>query len=249
MKVYVFKTGKELDDYVGAHIATFIQTHEKAVIGFATGSTPLGTYDYLIDAYRKGTTDFSKVIAFNLDEYVGVEKTHPRSFATAMKEYLFQNINIAEENIHALNGKAEDMTQECERYEKEIDENPIDIQLLGIGMDGHIAYNEPGSPFDGGCHVVDLHMESIQSSLDYGFDHIEDVPVQGVTQGIHTIMKARQLIMMAKGEKKASLVKRMLKGEVSEDFPSSIIQHHENVIVVLDEAAASCLQEADYERC
>ncbi len=248
MKVYVFETEKALDAFVGQHIVDFISSFEKPVIGFATGSTPLGTYDYLIDAYQNKGVDFSKVIAFNLDEYVGVEKSHPRSFATAMRDYLFSKINIKEENIHALNGYASDMEEECRRYDQDIENNPIDIQILGIGMDGHIAYNEPGSPFDGGSHVVDLHQESIQSSLDYGFDRIEDVPTQGVTQGIATIMKSHQLIMMAKGEKKAKLVERMLKGEVSEDFPSSIIQRHDNVIVVLDQGAAQCLKEEDYER-
>lgn len=248
MKIYVFKTEQELDAYVGEYLVSFVQTHPQPVIGFATGDTPLGTYEYLIHSYQKGETDFSKVTAFNLDEYVGIERTHPRSFATAMKEKLFDHINLQAENIHAIDGLAKDMNQECERYEALIDKHPIDIQLLGIGMDGHIAYNEPGSPFDGGCHVVDLHVESIQSSLNYGFNHIEEVPTQGVTQGIHTIMKANQLIMMAKGAKKAALVKRMLKEAVSEAFPSSIIQRHENVIVVLDEAAAGCLEEAEYER-
>ena len=173
---------------------------------------------------------------------------HPRSFASAMKNELFSHIDILPENIHALNGSKEDMIQECQRYESLIDANPIDIQILGIGMDGHIAYNEPGSPLDGACHVVDLHQESIESSLDYGFDHIEDVPTQGVTQGIGTIMKAKQLIMMAKGEKKADLVKRMIYGEVTPDFPSSIIQRHPNVIVCLDRSAASQLKEEDYEK-
>lgn len=248
MKIYLFDNEQALDQYVGKHIVDYIKNHEKPVIGFATGSTPLGIYDYFIEEYNKGNVDFSKVIAFNLDEYVGIEKKHPRSFATAMREYLFSKINIYPENIHALDGAAIDMDEECLRYEKEIDNNPIDIQILGIGMDGHIAYNEPGSPFDGGCHVVDLHNESIESSLDYGFDRVEDVPRQGVTQGIATIMKAKQLIMIAKGVKKAKLVERMLYGEVSEDFPSSIIQRHDNVIVVLDKEAGRYLKENDYER-
>ena len=249
MNVLVFKTEKEVDEYVGKHLVSFIQQKPDATIGFATGSTPQGTYAYLIQAYQQKEVDFHDVTAFNLDESVGIPKQHPRSFATAMKETLFDQINIQSENIHALDGNAEDMDKECQRYEDEIDTQPVDIQLLGIGMDGHIAYNEPGSPFDGGCHVVDLHTESIQSSLDYGFDHIEEVPRQGVTQGIHTIMKAKELLMMAKGSKKAELVKRMLKGEVSNTFPSSIIQQHDHVIVVLDEAAAGCLKEEDYERC
>lgn len=249
MKVYVMKDEASVDAFVGSYIIDFVKQNQNPVVGFATGSTPLGTYQYLINAYQKGEVDFSKVTAFNLDEYVGIPQTHPQSFATAMRKELFSHINIQKENIHAFHGDAKDMQEECDRYEKEIQRQPIDIQILGIGMDGHIAYNEPGSPFDGGCHVVNLHQESIQSSLDYGFTRIEDVPTQGITQGIYTIMQAKELVMMAKGVKKAQLVKRMLKGEISEDFPSSVIRKHNHVIVVLDEAAASCLEEEDYERC
>lgn len=249
MKILVFKKEEHLDAYVGEYICHFIRNHSQPVIGFATGSTPLGVYRYFIDNYQAQKVSFRQVKAFNLDEYVGLTPSHPRSFASAMKNELFSHIDILPENINALDGSKEDMIQECQRYESLIDANPIDIQILGIGMDGHIAYNEPGSPLDGACHVVDLHQESIESSLDYGFDHIEDVPTQGVTQGIGTIMKAKQLIMMAKGEKKADLVKRMIYGEVTPDFPSSIIQRHPNVIVCLDRSAASQLKEEDYEKC
>lgn len=248
MKILVFKKEEHLDAYVGEYICHFIRNHSQPVIGFATGSTPLGVYRYFIDNYQAQKVSFRQVKAFNLDEYVGLTPSHPRSFASAMKNELFSHIDILPENINALDGSKEDMIQECQRYESLIDANPIDIQILGIGMDGHIAYNEPGSPLDGACHVVDLHQESIESSLDYGFDHIEDVPTQGVTQGIGTIMKAKQLIMMAKGEKKADLVKRMIYGEVTPDFPSSIIQKHPNVIVCLDRNAASQLKEEDYEK-
>ena len=248
MKILVFEKEEHLDAYVGEYICHFIRNHSQPVIGFATGSTPLGVYRYFIDNYQAQKVSFRQVKAFNLDEYVGLSPSHPRSFASAMKNELFSHIDILPENINALDGSKEDMIQECQRYESLIDANPIDIQILGIGMDGHIAYNEPGSPLDGACHVVDLHQESIESSLDYGFDHIEDVPTQGVTQGIGTIMKAKQLIMMAKGEKKADLVKRMIYGEVTSDFPSSIIQRHPNVIVCLDRSAASQLKEEDYEK-
>lgn len=248
MKILVFEKEEHLDAYVGEYICHFIRNHSQPVIGFATGSTPLGVYRYFIDNYQAQKVSFRQVRAFNLDEYVGLTPSHPRSFASAMKNELFSHIDILPENINALDGSKEDMIQECQRYESLIDANPIDIQILGIGMDGHIAYNEPGSPLDGACHVVDLHQESIESSLDYGFDHIEDVPTQGVTQGIGTIMKAKQLIMMAKGEKKADLVKRMIYGEVTPDFPSSIIQRHPNVIVCLDRSAASQLKEEDYEK-
>ena len=248
MKILVFEKEEHLDAYVGEYICHFIRNHSQPVIGFATGSTPLGVYRYFIDNYQAQKVSFHQVKAFNLDEYVGLTPSHPRSFASAMKNEHFSHIDILPENINALDGSKEDMIQECQRYESLIDANPIDIQILGIGMDGHIAYNEPGSPLDGACHVVDLHQESIESSLDYGFDHIEDVPTQGVTQGIGTIMKAKQLIMMAKGEKKADLVKRMIYGEVTSDFPSSIIQRHPNVIVCLDRSAASQLKEEDYEK-
>lgn len=248
MKILVFEKEEQLDAYVGEYICHFIRNHSQPVIGFATGSTPLGVYRYFIDNYQAQKVSFRQVKAFNLDEYVGLKPEHPRSFASAMKNELFSHIDILPENINALDGSKEDMIQECQRYESLIDANPIDIQILGIGMDGHIAYNEPGSPLDGACHVVDLHQESIESSLDYGFDRIEDVPTQGVTQGIGTIMKAKQLIMMAKGEKKADLVKRMIYGEVTSDFPSSIIQRHPNVIVCLDRSAASQLKEEDYEK-
>ena len=248
MKILVFEKEEHLDAYVGEYICHFIRNHSQPVIGFATGSTPLGVYRYFIDNYQAQKVSFRQVKAFNLDEYVGLTPSHPRSFASAMKNELFSHIDILPENINALDGSKENMDEECQRYESLIDANPIDIQILGIGMDGHIAYNEPGSPLDGGCHVVDLHQESIESSLDYGFDHIEEVPTQGVTQGIGTIMKAKQLIMMAKGQKKADLVKRMIYGEVTPDFPSSIIQRHPNVIVCLDRSAASQLKEEDYEK-
>ena len=238
MEIKVFEKESELDAYVGNYIIDYINNHENSVIGFATGSTPLGVYHYFIEEYKKGNVDFSKIKAFNLDEYVGVEKSHPLSFATAMKTALFSHINVKEENIHALNGACEDMDAECARYEKLIEDTPIDIQILGIGMDGHIAYNEPGSPLDGLTHTVDLFNESIESSLDYGFTDVNDVPRRGVTQGVGTIMRAKTLVMMAKGEKKAKLVERMLYGKVSSDFPSSVIQNHEHVIVVLDKEAA-----------
>lgn len=248
MEIKVFDNEKDLDAYVGERICSLIRQQDTACIGFATGSTPLGVYRYLIETYQKQDISFQNVQAFNLDEYVGIAKDDPHSFASAMRKELFDHIDIPTQNIHALNGMCEDMEQECRRYENLIEQNPIDIQILGIGMDGHIAYNEPGSPLDGPCHVVDLHQESITSSLDYGFSQIEEVPTKGVTQGVGTIMKAHELIMMAKGKKKAALVQRMIKGEVTADFPSSIIQKHHNVIVCLDQEAASQLKEEDYER-
>ena len=134
MQVYVFKTEQDVDTYVGQQISTFIQDNDAPVIGFATGSTPLGAYDYLIDSYQSGKTDFSKVRAFNLDEYVGIEKDHPQSFARAMKDYLFSKINIKEENIYSLNGNAKDMTKECKEYDQLIINNPIEWMVILLIM-------------------------------------------------------------------------------------------------------------------
>lgn len=249
MNIYVFEHQKEADEFVAKCIIEEVNRKKHAVIGFATGSTPQGTYQELIHAYRSGIVDFKNTIAFNLDEYAGMERSHPCSFANAMYSSLFQHINIPASQIYSLNGAAEDLDQECAAYEELIKRHPIDIQLLGIGMDGHIAYNEPGTSFDSTTHVMSLHPESIESSLDYGFTKIEEVPLQGMTQGIKTIMQAKQLIMMAIGSKKAALVKRMLSGKVEEAFPSSIIQQHPNVIVVLDKEAAAQLKEELYEKC
>lgn len=248
IKVITFENEEKLDQFVANAIMQVV--HEKAhpVIGFATGSTPQGTYEQLIKAYQNKEVDFTHTTAFNLDEYVGMNNDHPCSFAKAMRDTLFDHINISTNQIHALQGDAIDMNEECKKYDEAIAKEPIDIQLLGIGMDGHIAYNEPGTSFESTTHVVDLHPESIQSSLNYGFDRIEDVPRRGVSQGIQTIMMAKQLIMIAKGSKKAELVKRMLEGSVDEQFPSSIIQRHENVLVVLDVEAAKLLQEGTYEK-
>lgn len=246
MNILVFYDERAMDSYVADLILQLIRKDPKAAIGFATGSTPQGVYQQLIQYYQDGVIDFSTVTAFSLDEYVGLPSHHPNSFQTAMHQALFDHINIKKENIHMLHGDALDMEQECIKYEKLLNEKQVCLQLLGIGMDGHIAYNEPGTSFQSSTHVVDLHSESRISSLGYGFEHLDEVPYQGVTQGIATIMNAKLLVMMAYGHQKAPLVKRMLEGEVTEKFPSSIIQKHPHVIVVLDQAAAKEL-EVPYE--
>lgn len=246
MDILVFHEKKAMDIYVADLILQLIKADSESAIGFATGSTPQGVYQQLIQYHQDGLIDFSTVTAFSLDEYVGLSPHHPNSFQTAMYHALFDHINIKKENIHMLHGDALDMEKECENYEKLLDAKPVCLQLLGIGMDGHIAYNEPGTSFQSLTHVVDLLPESKISSLGYGFQHLDEVPSQGVTQGIATIMKAKSLVMMASGDQKAPLVKRMLEEEVTEEFPSSIIQKHPHVIVVLDQAAAKEL-EVSYE--
>lgn len=242
MEIKIFEDASSLDSYVADELCACVGMEEHPVLGFATGNTPCGAYDQCIEKYKRKEVDFSKVTAFSLDEYVGMHHQNERSFFYFMKTHLYDHINIAKENIYALNGAAMDMDSECHRYEELINKNPIDIQLLGIGMDGHIAYNEPNTPFTSITHVMELHHESIESSLNYGFNSLDEVPRQGVTMGIATIMKAKRLIMMAKGADKTELVDRMVNGIVCESFPSSIIQTHPNVVVVLDKEAASSLR-------
>lgn len=242
MRVVICEDARAVDEYAGRLMVELIRKQPQARIGFATGNTPLGLYAYLIQAYRNQGVRFKDIEAFNLDEYVGLARDHPQSFASFMQRELFSQIDIPASHIHALDGASPDPDQACQAYEMVLQKQPLDMQILGIGMDGHIGYNEPGSPLDGPCHVVDLEEQSIESSLDYGFQSIADVPRQGMTMGVGTIMQAKRLLMMAKGEKKAPLVKRMLEGEVSENFPASVIQRHPNVIVVLDRFAASELK-------
>lgn len=238
MEIVILDSPKEVDEFVASQIVDLVKTKERPVVGFATGSTPVGAYNLMIEQYHLGKVDFSNLIAFNLDEYVGVKLDHPRSFATFMRTRLFDQINVKKENIYALDGSKQDLTQVCNEYEKLIENNQIDIQILGVGMNGHIGYNEPGSDLDGKTHVVDLQEKSITSSLNYGFTKIEEVPTKGITMGIGTIMKAKKLLMIAKGKDKKDIVKAMLEEPISSKIPSTIIRQHDNVIVILDKEAA-----------
>lgn len=211
------------------------------VLGLATGSTPLGLYARMVKDHKENGTSYKDIKSFNLDEYVGLPITHPESYYAFMHRNLFDQIDIPEENTHVPSGLGEDLEGQAKKYDEMIDESPVDIQLLGIGSDGHIAFNEPGTPFDSGTHVTDLAESTIKDNCRFFDNDISKVPTQAVTQGIGTIMKAKNILLIATGANKAQAVKDMLEGPVDEKCPASILQKHDNVTVIIDEGAASLL--------
>ena len=211
------------------------------VLGLATGSTPLGLYQRMVKDHKENGTSYKDIKSFNLDEYVGLPISHPESYYAFMHRNLFDHIDILEENTHVPSGLGEDLEGQAKHYDEMIDNDPVDIQLLGIGSDGHIAFNEPGTPFDSPTHVTDLAESTIKDNCRFFDNDISKVPTQAVTQGIGTIMKAKNILLIATGANKAKAVKDMIDGPVDEACPASILQKHPNVTIIVDEAAASLL--------
>ena len=211
------------------------------VLGLATGSTPLGLYARMVKDHEENKTSYTDIKTFNLDEYVGLPITHPQSYYAFMYKNLFNHIDIKDENVHIPCGIGDDIELKAQQYDEMIDENPVDIQILGIGSDGHIAFNEPGTSFDSLTHITDLAESTIQDNCRFFKNDISKVPTQAVTQGIATIMKAKNILLIATGENKAKAIKEMLEGEINENCPASILRNHDNVTVILDEDAASLL--------
>ena len=211
------------------------------VLGLATGSTPLGLYARMVKDHKENGTSYKDIKSFNLDEYVGLPITHPESYYAFMHNNLFNKIDIIEENTHVPSGLGDDLQEQAKKYDEMIDNCPVDCQLLGIGSDGHIAFNEPGTSFTSGTHVTDLAESTIKDNCRFFDNDINKVPTQAVTQGIGTIMKAKNILLIATGANKAKAVKAMLEGPVDEACPASILQKHNSVVVIVDEAAASQL--------
>ena len=212
------------------------------VLGLATGGTPVGTYEKLVERYNEGDLDFSEVTSVNLDEYRGLPKDHPESYWSFMHRNLFDHVTIKPENPIVPDGLAADIPAMCEAYEHQIEDwGGVDIQLLGIGHDGHIGFNEPHDAFDLGTHCVDLAQETIEANKRF-FDGNEDlVPKQAYTMGIKTIMQARKVLVVANGLAKAKAVKAVVSGPVTPECPGSILQMHPDCILVADEEALSLL--------
>ena len=210
-----------------------------SVLGLATGSTPLGVYRQLAEWYRKGDLDFSRVHTVNLDEYCGLPAGHPQSYRSYMDRNLFDQINIPRENTHLPDGTAVDFIAECARYDRLIgDLGGIDLQLLGIGHNGHIGFNEPAQAFGKMTHRVRLSPRTIEANKRL-FDSREEVPHHALTMGIKAIMQARKILLVVSGSDKAEILHLALMGPVSPDVPASVIQLHADVTVVADEAALS----------
>ena len=211
------------------------------VLGLATGSSPVGLYKEMIRDHKENGTSYKNILTWNLDEYVGIPRTHEQSYWTFMHENLFNFIDIPEENIHVPVGESEDEEAECVKYEESMKGHTVDIQLLGIGSDGHIAFNEPGTPFDSLTHLMDLTEQTRKDNARFFDNDINQVPKRSITMGLASIMRAKKIIVIATGENKAEAVYGMLKGPKTTDCPASILQDHPDVTVLLDKAAASKL--------
>lgn len=241
MNILVFDTEEQIGVAAGYYMCGQVLQKPNSVLGLATGSTPIKAYDHMIELYNQGAVDFSKVTTFNLDEYCNLDINDKNSYHSFMNENLFNHINIPMENINFLDGNAEDMQAECKTYEKRIkDAGGIDIQLLGIGSNGHIAFNEPADAFQRWSHVVKLKESTIKDNSRF-FEKIEDVPTEAATMGIGSIMQAKRILIIALGEKKAKAIKQVIDGHVTPQCPASILQFHKDVTLMLDKGAASLI--------
>ena len=242
MKIYVTEDYQSMSRKAAKILSAQVILNPTCVLGLATGSSPVGMYKQLIEWYKRGDVDFSEVRTVNLDEYVGLAPDHDQSYRYFMQSNLFDHINIKPENTNLPNGQAADLAAECKRYNQVIhSQGGIDMQLLGMGHNGHIGFNEPSDTFDLETHVVDLTERTIEANARF-FATPNEVPRQALTMGIKTIMQARRILVVVSGEDKADAVKAALTGPVTPKVPASILQLHPNVMLVADKAAMSKVQ-------
>ncbi|MDD3429808.1 MAG: glucosamine-6-phosphate deaminase [Oscillospiraceae bacterium] len=243
MKIIYAKDYDSMSRKAANIISAQVILKPNSVLGLATGSSPIGIYKQLIEWYEKGDLDFSACHTVNLDEYVGLDKTNDQSYAYFMYHNFFKDININMENTNVPNGTNTDAAGECARYNKVIqDLGGIDIQLLGIGHNGHIGFNEPGIAFEKETHCVELTQKTIDANTRF-FNSKEEVPTHAYTMGIKNIMNAKKILLVACGAEKAEILYRMVTGKIEPSVPASILQLHNDVTIVADEAALTVINE------
>lgn len=241
MRLIITKNYDEMSKVAANEMAESIKENPGIVLGLATGGTPVEMYKNLIKMYNAGELDFSKVTSINLDEYVGLPGEHDQSYRYFMNTNLFNHINIDKNKTFVPNGLAKDIAEECKSYDARIQEmGGIDLQLLGLGANGHIGFNEPGEELSVGTHLTGLKESTIEANARF-FDSIEDVPREAITMGLGGIMKAKKIMVIASGEGKAEVVKAMMSGKITTEIPATMLQMHSNVVLIVDEAAASLL--------
>ncbi|MBQ8343570.1 MAG: glucosamine-6-phosphate deaminase [Clostridia bacterium] len=240
MKVIITENYEEMSKVAADLIINIVKNNPYAVLGLATGSSPIGTYDNMVKDHLENGTSYKNVRTVNLDEYVSLSADHDQSYAYFMRKNLFDRVDIDLANTNLPSGVAPDAQAECDRYNALLDTMKQDIQLLGLGSNGHIGFNEPGTPFGSVTHLVDLTENTIKDNSRL-FDNINDVPRQALSMGIKNIMQADSILMVVSGANKADAVYGMVKGDVTPDLPASVLQLHPNVTIVCDKAAASKL--------
>lgn len=234
MKILKTNTYEELGAAAAEIIISEINSKPSGVFGFATGSTPLSTYGAMVEAYKNGKVDFGKATSFNLDEYQGIEKDDPQSYYSFMWENLFKHVNIQKDKINIPNGMAADITRECSEYEEKIkNAGGIDLQILGIGNNGHIGFNEPGPVFTKATSLVDLTPSTINANARF-YNSADEVPKKAFSMGIGTIMHARKIILLISGEAKREILKKAVFGDITPEVPASVLQLHRDVTLVTD---------------
>ena len=239
MNIIVVKDYNEMSYQAAQLITEQITKKRNTVLGLATGSTPEGMYKELINLNQEDKVDFSEVITFNLDEYYGLSPEHPQSYCFFMWTKFFKHINIKKENIHLLNGITENVNKECKQYEDLIKKSGrIDLQVLGIGDNGHIGFNEPDISLNTQTHLVNLTTKTIQANSRF-FNNVQEIPKQAITMGIGTIMRARKIILLANGKRKARVIERTINSPITTKVPASVLQLHNDVTIMVDQEASS----------
>lgn len=241
MDLIIAETYEQLSEAAARELAGIIGAGRESVLGLATGSTPEGMYAQLVRMHRDEGLDFSKVRTFNLDEYTGLPPEHPQSYLAYMKRHLFDHVNIPPRQTYIPTCPDGDCRAACLAYDRAIEEaGGIDLQVLGIGVNGHIAFNEPGTYLEVNTHLVELAPETIKANSRF-FDSLQDVPRKALTMGVGSIMRAERIMVLAAGRDKAAALRQAFCGRVSTDLPASILQLHRQVLVVADTEAASLL--------
>lgn len=252
MRVIIEPNSETVSKWAAAHIAKRINEHNKTekrpfVLGLPTGSTPLGTYKALIEYNKAGKVSFANVVTFNMDEYVGIPKDHPESYHSFMWNNFFSHIDIAKENVNILNGNAEDLKAECERFEKKIESyGGIELFMGGVGPDGHIAFNEPGSSLTSRTRVKTLTTDTIIANSRFFEGNVDLVPKTALTVGVGTVMAAREVMLMVNGHNKARALRHGIEGSITQMWTISALQMHPHAVIVADEAACDELRLATY---
>lgn len=241
MKVLIVKNYEEMSKKAAEFMAEIVNEKPEAILGLATGGTPVGMYKELIGMNKAGKVDFSKVTTVNLDEYVGLAGDHEQSYRYFMNTNLFNHINVNKDKTFVPNGLAENIEEECKKYDERIKElGGIDLQLLGLGGNGHIAFNEPDNHLVVGSHLTGLTQDTIDANARF-FESANEVPKTAVTMGLGGIMQAKKILLIASGEGKADAVEAMMNGKITTDCPASMLQMHRDVTIIVDEAAAAKL--------
>ena len=239
MRIIKVKNYDEVSVKTANMILGQVNLKPDAVLGLATGGSPVGAYKKIVEAYNNGEVDFSGVTTINLDEYRGIKRNHEQSYWSFMQENLIKHVNVREEHIFIPNGENHNSEEVCREYDKIIENaGGIDMQLLGIGLDGHIGFNEPGEAFEKETHCVDLTESTIEANKRF-FESEDDVPRQAYTMGIKNIMQAKKILVVVSGADKADILKEVLYGPITPEVPASILQLHNDVTIVADEAALS----------